>query len=213
MFPRASHHTRVYSDKSFEWRPARIYVPVSEFTGLIGAAGVSAGTGAGAPVQKEISTFAMVGVLMDTAGDALDHNLLLPYDVDRDKDILFRVHFTTGSSTTADTIAWKVFYLPIVPGTTTIKTADVALDTVIASGTVVGAYTYQVTDWGVLAGGTLAHNVEVLAVQAELDAFAVGLDEDKFLLGLEMVYTPRRLRGPDGMARNAKLPSYMLADF
>jgi hypothetical protein len=212
MFPKASHHTRVYSDKSFEWRPGRVHIPVSNFTGILGASGVSVGANTGAPVQQEISTFGVVGILMDTAGDVLDHNWSLPYDVDLNKDILFRVHWTSGSSTTADTITWKVFYKPIVPNSTTIAAASTALDTVIAQDTVIGAYTWQATEWGVLNGGTLAANVEKLMLQVELDAFAAGLTEDKFPLELEIAYSPKRLRGPDGMAHNAALPSPMLSN-
>jgi hypothetical protein len=201
---------RIYSDKSLSWRPGRLYIPVSEFTGLIGAAGVSAGTGPGAPVQQEISTFGLNAVLMDTAADALDHNFMLPYDVDLKKDIRFRVHWTSGSADTADTVTWKVFYLGIVPNVTTIAAASNALTTVVAAQDVTGAYDYQVTAYGVLVGGTLTQDVEILAVQVELDAFDAGLTEDKFLLGLEMVYTPKRMRGPDGMAHSAVLPTTAL---
>ena len=210
--PSRKEHMRLYSDYNIEWRPGRIYVPVSEFTGLIGAAGVSAGTGPGAPVQQEISTFGLNAVLMDTAADALDHNLHLPYDVDRNRPIKFRVHWTSGSSTTADTITWKVFYLAIVPDSTTIAAATTALDTVIAQDTVIGAYTYQVTDYGAIAAGTLGPTVEALALQVEMDAFAAGLTEDKFLLGLEMLYTPKRLRGVDGMKHEAHAALSMLSN-
>lgn len=205
-----SMNERYFSDKCFVYRPGRLYIPVSEFTGWLGAAGVSAGANTGAPVQQEVSTFGIVACLMDTAGDVLDHNLMLPYDVDLKRNIRFRVHWTSGSATTADTIDWKVFYKALVPNTTTIATATTALDTVIAQDTVVGAYTYQTTEYGILKGGTLAQNVESLMLQVEMDAFAVGLSEDKFLLGLEIVYTPKRMRGPDGMAHSAQLPTTAL---
>lgn len=201
---------RYYSDKQFVWRPGRLYIPVSEFTGWIGAAGVSVGANTGAPVQQEISTFGVVAVLLDTAGDVLDHNLMLPYDVDLKRDIRFRVHWTSGSATTADTIDWKVFYKSLVIDTTTIATATTALDTTIAQDTVAGAYIYQATAYGVLKGGTLAQNVSAVMLQVELDAFAAGLTEDKFFLGLEMVYSPKRFRGPDGMASPAALPTTAL---
>lgn len=207
-----SQAMRIYSDKIMEWRPGRIHIPVSNFTGILGAAGVSAGANTGAPVQQEISTFGIVGILMDTAGDVIDTNLSLPYDVDIAKDIKFRVHWTSGSSTTADTITWKVFYKPIVPDSTTIAAASTALDTVIAEDTVAGAYTWQATSWGVLKGGTLAANVEKLMIQVELDAFAAGLTENIFPLELEIAYSPKRLRGPDGMAHGAKLPNTMLGN-
>ena len=203
---------RYFSDACFEWRPKRLYIPVPNFSGILGAAGVSVGAGGGAPVQQEISTFGIVSILMDTAGDLLDHNLQMPHDIDIAKDIRFRVHWTSGSATTADTITWKVFYKSIVPNTTTIAAASTALDTVIAEDTVAGAYIWQATEWGVLKGGTLAFNVEALMLQVELDAFAAGLTEDKFPLGLEVAYSPKKLRGPDGMKHNAKLPNTMLGN-
>lgn len=203
---------RFFSDARFEWRPKRLYIPVPNFSGILGAAGVSVGAGGGAPVQQEISTFGIVSILMDTAGDLLDHNLQMPHDIDIAKDIRFRVHWTSGSATTADTITWKVFYLPIVPNTTTIAAASTALTTVIAEDTVAGAYIWQATEWGILKGGTLAANVEALMLQVELDAFAAGLTEDKFPLGLEVAYSPKKLRGPDGMKHNAKLPNTMLGN-
>jgi len=201
---------RYYSDKCFEWRPGRLYIPVSTFTGWLGAAGVSVGANTGAPVQQEVSTFGVVGCLMDTAGDVLDHHLVLPGDVDLKRDIRFRVHWTSGSATTADTIDWKVFYRSIIPDTTTIAAAATVLDTVIAQDTVIGAYTWQRTAYGILKGGTMGQTVESVMLQVELDAFAAGLTEDKFLLGLEMVYTPKRLRGPDGMSHPATLPTAAL---
>jgi hypothetical protein len=184
-----------------------LYIPVSTFTGWLGAAGVSAGAGAGAPVQQEISTFGVVACLMDTADDALDHNLMLPYDVDLRKPIHFRVHWTSGSATTADTIDWVVKYLAIVPDSTTMATGSTALTTVIAQDTVIGAYKYQTTAYGVLAGDTLDQSTEALMLNVVMHDFAVGLSEDKFLLGLEMAYSPKRLRGNDGMAHPANLPA------
>ncbi len=200
------------NDTAFAWRPGRIFIPGLHFTGLIGAAGVSVGSSTGACVTQEISTFGLVAPMMDTAGDVLDHLMQLPPDVDLKKDIRFRVHWTSGSADTADTILWKVFYLGIVPDSTTIAAATTALTTVVATDTVVGAYAYQTTAYGLLKGGTLGQTVEALALQVEMDAFAAGLAEDKFLLGLEIVYSPKRLRGPNGMAHNAMVPTTMLGN-
>ena len=163
---------------------------------------------------EQIASMKMVASAYDKedAGDVIDTNLALPYDVDLNQDIRFRVHWTSGSATTADTITWKVFYRGIVPDTTTIAAAATALDTVIAQDTVAGAYIWQATSWGVLKGGTLAHNVEKLMLQVKLDAFAARRTENIFPLGLEMAYSPKRLRGPDGMKHGAKLPNTMLGN-
>ena len=201
---------RYFSDKCFEWRPDALFIPSVNFTGLIGAAGVSVGASTGAPVTQEISTLGTVAVMMDTAGDVVDHLMMLPRDLDLKKPIKFRVHWTSGSATTADTIDWKVFVKGFVPDVTTIIEAATALTTVIAQDTVAGAYIYQTTAYGTLLGGTFAQNIEALAVSVELDAFAAGLTEDKFLIGLEIVYSPKRLRGPDGMAHPATLPTTAL---
>jgi hypothetical protein len=204
---------KVSSDRNFVWRPGRIFIPISEFSGIIGAAGVSAGVGVGAPVQQEISTFGLVGLLVDTAGDEVNHLMQLPYDLDPRYNIYTRVHFTTGSATAADTIEWLVRYLAITPNVTTLVDPATAEDTDIASMTVTGtAYSYQVSSWGVIKGGTLPKTTEAIAWEVELQAFAAGLTEDKFVLGLEVQYTPRRFYYGDGMGHEAKRPTYMLSD-
>jgi hypothetical protein len=122
-----------------------------------------------------------------------------------------RVHFTTASATAADTISWLVRFLAITPNVTTLISAATATSTLITSMTVTGtAYSYQVSPWGVINGGTFTEKNELVQWEVEMDTFAVGLTEDKLLLGLEYMYTPKRLQGPDGMLRPAKAPLSML---
>jgi hypothetical protein len=202
----------IKSDKELLWRPAHRFIPVSAFTGLIGTAGVRAGTGTGAPVEQEISTLGINAVLMDTAADELNHLEMLPDDFDTKKNMYVRVHFTTASATAADTITWLVRYLQIVPNVTTLISAATATNTLIAQMTVTGtALSYQVSPWGVINGGVISEKAEMIQWEVEMDEFAVGLTEDKFLLGLEIMYTPKRLQGPDGMLRPAKATAAMLS--
>jgi hypothetical protein len=202
----------IKSDKEVLWRPGRVFYPISTFTGMIGAAGVDAGVHTGAPVQQEISTIGLVGLLMDTDADEVNHLTQLPYDFDPRYPMYTRVHFTTGSATAADTIAWLVRYLAIVPNVTTLVSPATAQAVDIASMTVTGtAYSYQVTSWGKINGGVISDKAEAIGWEVELDTFAVGLTEDKILLGLEVMYTPRRLNGIDGMQMPAKVPSSMLS--
>lgn|SRR3990167_6301203 len=202
----------IRSDREVIWRPGRVYIPSRHFTGMLGAAGVDAGSGTGAPVDQEISTFGINALLMDTAADEINHLMLLPGDLDIFQPIRVRVHWTSGSATTADTIDWLVRYLKVVPDTTVLASAATALDVQPDQDTVIGAYTHQVTTWGQIqpAVTAIAENVEIIEWEVELDAFAAGLTEDKFFLGLEIAYTPKRLWGPDGMAQPAKLPTFML---
>jgi len=198
-------------DSQFWWRPGRVYIPSSEFTGLIGTAGVRAGVGTGAPVEQEVSTFGIVGVLMDTAGDELNHMTMLPYDLDPAYPLYTRVHFTTGSATAADTIEWLVRYTQLVPNVTTLVDPSTTEAVDIVSMTVTGtAYSYQTTSWGRINGGVISQKAEAILLEVELQAFAAGLTEDKLFLGLELRYTPKRLHYGDGMKHEAMPPDSML---
>ena len=213
----------IKQDRELLWRPGRAYIPVSMFTGVtsvalneggttvfaIGAA--LAGVHTGAPIMQEISTIGYTGLLMDTAGDEVNHLMQLPYDFDPAHNMYTRVHFTTGSVTAADTIEWLVRYLAITPNVTTLISPATVENTDIASMTVTGtAYSHQVTGWGVIKGGSFTGLHEMVCWEVELQAFAAGLTEDKLLLGLELMYTPKRLQGPDGMSQPAKAPLAML---
>lgn len=206
-------HNRLKHDSQVVWRPGRIWLPVTNFSAYVGAAGATAGAHTGAPVFQEISTFGIVGLLMDTAADEVNTYMPLPYDIDLSKRIYMRVHWTSGSATTADTIDWRVWYKAIVFHSTTLlaigDTGGVALDKVIAQDTVSGAYHWQVTEEGYLDAGKLSYDTEGLLLSIELHAFAAGLTEDKFPLGLEIRYSPRRLWGPNGMNHEAKATTHI----
>lgn len=202
-------------DDEIVWRAKRLWLPVTSFANYVGAAGVNAGVHTGAPVWQELSTFGVAGVLLDTAADEVNTYMPIPYDMDFSKRIYVRVHWTTGSVTTADTIDFKVWYKALVHETTAIlaigNTGGVALDKLIAQDTVptTTAYTWNITEAGWLDAGKLAEDTNALLWSIELDAFAAGLTEDKFALGLELQYTPRRLAGGDGMAHEAKSPTFI----
>lgn len=223
-------YNKLKNDAGVLWRPGYVFIPVVSFTGLSvgaineGGAGDFAyglkweGSHTGAPVSQEISTFGVNGVLLDTAADEVNHTLALPGDVDLSKRLYFRVHWTSGSLDTADTITWKVWYKPIVPNVTTISaignTGGTALDRVIAQDTVpvATAFVWCATEYGYIDAGKLASTTEVLLLSVEMDAFAAGLTEDKFPLALEMRYTPKRLWGPDGMQHESSRPSALLGN-
>lgn len=206
------------------WRPGRIYVPALRFTGMsVGA--INEGGSAndaygvnwesshtGAPYSKEISTFGVNGLLMNTDGMMVNHDMQAPYDIDIAKDIRCRLHWTCGSTDTADTVLWKMLYLAVVPEVTALKVADVAFDTILAQDTVpvATAYTVNQTSWAVIKGGTINPQAEHLVFNIEMDTKDTDMSEDLFLLGLEIAYSPKRLRGPDGMAQAASYPLSLL---
>lgn len=207
-------------DSAFAWRPGRIYIPAMTFTGMSvsainegGAAndayGVNwEGSHTGAPISKEISTFGINGILLDTAGDMVTTDLMIPGDLDPDKPIKARVVWCSGSTDTADTVTWIVTYDYQEPNVTALRTPATALDTTITAQDVPVATAYALckTAWGVIKPGTIPATAEHWSWMVEMDAFDVGLSEDKFLLGLEIAYTPRRLYSGDGMLKGADYP-------
>lgn len=215
----------IKGDKELLWRPGRIYYPAMFFTGMSvgainegGAAndayGVNwEGSHTGAPISKEISTFGINGVLLDTNTDAVGHEAPIPYDLDPRHPVYARVVWTSGSVDTADTVQWTVTYKQLTPNVTALATGATALDTVIAAQDVPVATAYALckTAWGKINGGTILDTAEHWTWNVAMTTFDVGLSEDKFLLGLEIAYTPRRLQGVDGMQMPSKFPAYALA--
>lgn len=215
----------IKGDKEVLWRPGRIYYPSMFFTGMsvgaINEGGASndaygvnwEGSHTGAPISKEISTFGINGILLDTAGDMVVTDGPIPYDLDPRHPVYARVVWASGSTDTADTVTWIVTYKQLVPNVTALATPATALDSTIAAQDVPVATAYAIckTGWGKINGGTITDNAEHWIWNVEMDAFDVGLSEDKFLLGLEIAYTPRRLQGVDGMQMPAKFPAYALA--
>ena len=203
----------IKGDKEILWRPGRVYYGAQAFTGIIGAAGVSAGVHTGAPIQQEISTFGIASILLDTAGDMLVTDSPIPYDLDPRHPVYARVVWASGSTDTADTVTWIVTYKQLVPNVTALATPATALDSTIAAQDVPVATAYAIckTAWGRINAGTITDTAEHWIWNVEMDAFDVGLSEDKFLLGLEIAYTPRRLQGVDGMQMQSKFPAYALS--
>jgi len=153
-----------------------------------------AGVGPGAPVFQEVEALGISGYLMDTAGDAVNHYMLIPTNWDRGHKIFVRAHFLTASGTAADTITWKFLYQEIVPGTTVMLAQPVtALDTVLVAQAVAGvdSTVERTSTPGEIAGGTIADATLAIKWQMEMDAFAAGLTEAKYLLGVEFEFSPR----------------------
>ncbi len=205
-------HTKLKHDSGVVWRPGRVWLPATNFSGFIN--GVT-GVHTGAPVFQEVSSFGVTGVLLDTAADEINTYLILPDDMDLSKRIYGRIHWTSGSTDITDTVTWKLWYKPIIFNTTAVlaigNTGGTALDKVIAAQDVpvATAYAWTVTEEGYMDAGKLPDTTGALLLSVELDAFDAGLAEDKLVLGVELRYTPRRFIGSDGMQQEAKNPTYI----
>ena len=201
----------MYSDKSFEWRPGRIYIPAWNFAGLdyevttvIDIKSMSTGA-ANDTAIVEINTSGITALNFTANLNALDTFLMLPFDMDIQKPIYFRVWWTANN--VAGSVTWDVLYKSFIPGTTVLGTAVSAtvLTTAIGAQTMAAtAFTVMRTPEGILGAGTLLETCEALQLGV-VRSTAATITTASFL-GLELRYSPRRMRGPDGMAREAKNP-------
>lgn len=207
---------RHYSDKGFEWRPGRIYIPAWHFTGLdyeVTTATDIKSMGTGAANDQaiiEINTSGVTALNMTANANSVETFLMMPQDLDIQKNIYFRIWWTANN--TSGSVTWDVLYKTYVADTTVLGTAPAAtaLTTTIGVDAMAGvAFTVMRSPEGILGGGTLADNVE--ALQLGVVRTTVATITTASFLGLELRYSPRRLRGPDGMAREAKSPIFIAA--
>jgi hypothetical protein len=134
----------------------------------------------------EINSLKLNSYKLNTNGNLVRAITQIP-DVNTAAPVLARVVWTSGSSTAADTIDWKV--------SVKVQTADAALivsslTTVTLSDTALAtAYCLQRTPAGTFAAGVI-DNMDIFVLQVEMHAKAVGLSEDIFFLGVELLYVP-----------------------
>ena len=202
---------RCFSDKGFEWRPGRLYIPAWSFAGLdyeittaVDIKSMSTGA-ANDTAIVEINTSGITAMNFTANLNALDTLIMLPFDMDIQKNIYFRIWWTANN--TSGSVTWDVLYKSFIPGTTVLGTAvsATALTTAIGAQTMAAtAFTVMRTPEGILGAGTLLETCEALQLGV-VRTTAATITTASFL-GLELRYSPRRLRGPDGMAREAKNP-------
>lgn len=134
----------------------------------------------------EINSLKLNSYKLNTNGNLVRAITQIP-DVNTAAPVFARVVWTSGSSTAADTISWKV--------AVKVQTADAALTvssptTVTLSDTALGtAYCLQRTPSGTFAAGVI-DNMDIFVLQVEMHAKAAGLSEDIFFLGVELLYVP-----------------------
>lgn len=208
----SNHPSRHYSDKAFEWRPGYLYIPAVSFSGLdyetTSATDLKSVDGQAANTTSvgEVSTFGITGVTMTTATDRLNHLLKLPWDLDPKKNIYISCDWCANTTSTSEAVTWLVTYKALTKNVTTLAAATTALDSVIGSDPhpVATAYTYCESPAGIIKGGTLTPVTDGMIVRVEMNT--EDLSGSVIFLGLNIWYSPRRLRGPDGMAADAKAP-------
>jgi hypothetical protein len=178
-------------DFNIEWLEKKIFIPAQSFADQI----------AGAPIGDSTQPYTEIGatdvttVLFTTGTSGFNHHMMIPYDVDINHAIRFRVWWTINV-TDADVETPVITYVPFVAGTTVFTDTQTVLDTPIP------AYTFgavanvaEVTDFGAIKRKTLLSTHEYIALKVLLTLNTASTAEVG-LLGLEMRYTPRKTGGP-----------------
>lgn len=140
---------------------------------VIGALYISAGTGA--PYPTEVTDSGIVGLYVNDTADSVGILYPIPYDMDVKSPMDFAIMWTSNTSTSTETVTWKVLYTELTMNSEAIEAGASALDTVIAADAQAGtAQAIQQTAWGTLNGGTLTHG-NVLALDVSYSAES-GID-------------------------------------
>lgn len=164
------------------------------FTGTAIAEGdIFVSVGAGTPKVKEVSTFGVSGLRVNTAGDDVRHMMPVPQDWSRNHPIQVRMIWSSEAAAVgARTITWKFLYKLLIPGTTAIAAPSTALDTVIIAQAPLGtAFTLERSPAGILQPPGLGYNENAhIIFLCENDAFDAAFTENKVFHGVEFEYTP-----------------------
>lgn len=186
-------------DKEMLWRPGRIWIPAWQFGGLdyettttTDIKSIGVGTGNDLAIA-EVNTGNVTGIAFGANADTVETLLLMP-DLDKSQNIFFKVWWTANN--TSGSVTWDVLYKTYVADSTTVGSAaaTTALDVAIGADSMAGvAYTMMRSPAGVLKGGTLADNVEML--QLSVKRTAATTVTSALFMGLEIYFTPKRLWG------------------
>ena len=183
-------------DQNIEWLRKHVFRSASQMTHshiMVPSASLAS--------MYEVGTSRLPGFEFDVAGQFCFDSFALPFDMDPDFDLKFRLHYTGVSTTAADTYTWKGFYNNAL-------SAGAAADPATAFGVDFGAANvlsgtaYQIgrTGWGSIPGKTWTRaQVEaghIIGVEFELDASDATLaTEQAYLVGYEFSFVRQETRG------------------
>jgi hypothetical protein len=211
-------------DENVEWLRKRIYIPAGTFSGVgIGqaTAAYTANTGvaswgeaaAASVVLKNINSSNIQALAFTTqTTDLVVHAWMTPYDLDINKDVSFRMHWTNGTS--ASTNQWGLTYALLnAPANSDLSTSLTAigstnlgaippatynaLDTVIPASASSAANAWEITDMGHIKasahGGAAPLKTTTYALSLKINL--TTLANTPALLGIEIRYTMRKAIG------------------
>lgn len=184
----------------------RLFIPVTEFSGLqqiaftpttgtpVPVDTLLASAGAGNALLEEIGTTGLMALVMVSAADDIAHTMIVPSDWDRHQPIYVRVIWASEAAAVGDRdITWKFMYAELTPGVTAIAAPTTVLDTVLVAQAPLG--TAKTFERSATAGKINANAIADASLYwsfiVEMDAFDAAFTEDKYLIGVELEYTPK----------------------
>lgn len=178
-------------DRNIDWRRKKVYYPAAAWADKV----TSVGVGTGGPVESEINSLNITAMNAAAANDEFINHLAIPYDLDPDSEVGFRIHWLTGSTTDADDFVFT-FLLDVKANEAAVVKPVTALDTVIADivlGTV-APWAHQWSGRGIKDAGflTRAQVEDGLAWMGwEAKITTMDADEGTWVLGVLMDYKVR----------------------
>lgn len=145
------------------------------------------------------------GLLLAAANDGVEFFGMIPYDVDITKPIGLRCWWTSEAAAVATrTITFRIRYGKVGAGAA-IPAVTTALDTVITAQAPTGtAAALERGNRGVIDANKFVETDFFWGFEILMTAFDAAFTENKYLLGLEVDYVPRKTAGP-GRAQDVDL--------
>jgi hypothetical protein len=193
-------------DNKISWKLKREWIPVHMMSGFLESAGVQTSLGAGGTVFKEALAAAQISGIQMTTADEIFHYWPLPWDLDKDSPLWFRLHFAHDAAD-LDTPVFKVFVKGIGEAallTAANATPDETLS--ISHAVAANAGGLEITDWAKSASqGYISSTDRALLLAVELDALGGAGADEITLLGMEICWKVQATQSAFSDTKSASL--------
>ncbi len=200
-------------DKNMAGRLKRVWIPVQSMQGLDVARTASLGAGV-AVFQEAVAAAEISGLAMAAAGDEVYHIMPIPYDLDRDYPMRFRIWFCHASTDT-DNPDWVIALTYLGKGVLIPDASASADDTLTFAALAVAAVAdaLEVTSFQACDESKLAATDFAMTIVCECNGLGSASANEIELLGIELEYTRGgrseggRLNTDDAPATDSKVDS------
>lgn len=177
-------------DRHMGWKLKRLWIPESQFN-LIGTAGADTGQSNGGPVRAVAGGGSELPVIqMGAAGDELALIMPIPWDLNRDKQVLARIRFIHASTDT-DNPDWLIKSKFLANQATVVDTdtSDDATGTFAAKACSATDESLERTAWVDLSWDDYIQTTdEMVQILVECNGLGSASANEIEFLGIELMY-------------------------